>query len=406
MVMKYFKGSLLMLVVVMMCSVFWGMGEVKAAEPDFFREYFSQESFEDDYFDFRLEYKCRLTIYIKCEKPEDTDYNDIMLVSIDEDSDYYDDTVFEKYMYSAGSYQKTITLEAGKYTLYVISDVPYYISLSGAYYPELSEDDITLEEGKSKKLKVNGTRSEVKWSSSKKSVATVNSQGVVKAKKPGEAVITAKCGEYALKCYVTVEKKPATYKAIAKKMKAFAKKNKYFKFKTINAGKKCRLYACDVGWLTDESVMYSDRYGMFSYIYPYIELVKKGNNKSEIRLRIYGELYELSLDGSTSLYCSDFNFFNANNRLRLNMKNTYARNTMNYSPRYYEGRMQGYATISTSSKLELSKLKKFKTMLGQRTFNVRLNSFGGAYMESNLSNAERKNWYKLVKEYYVLLKDY
>ncbi len=113
------------------------------------------------------------------------------------------------------------------------SDVPYYVSLSGAYYPELSEDDITLEEGESKKLKVNGTRSGVRWSGSKKSVATVNSQGVVKAKKPGEAVITAKCGEYTLECYVTVEKKPATYKAIAKKMKAFARKNKYFEFKTM-----------------------------------------------------------------------------------------------------------------------------------------------------------------------------
>lgn len=88
------------------------------------------------------------------------------------------------------------------------------------------------------------------------------------------------------------------------------------------------------------------------------------------------------------------------------MKNTYARNTMNYSPRYYEGRMQGYATISTSSKLELSKLKKFKMMLGQRTFNVRLNSTDGAYMESYLLTAERKNWYKLVKEYQALLKEY
>ncbi len=404
--MRYFKGSLLLLAVVMMCSVFWGMGEVKAAEPDFFREYFADDNYTDELFDFRLEYECRLTIYIRCEEPEDGYYGDGMLVSIEEESEYYDDIVFEKSMYCAGSYQKTITLEAGKYSLYIMSDVPYYISLSGAYYPELSEDDITLEEGKSKELKVNGTRSGVKWSSSKKSVATVNSKGVVKAKKPGEAVITAKCGEYTLECDVTVEKKPATYKAIAKKMKAFAKKNRNYKFKTINAGKKCRLYACDAGRITEDSTFYSDGCAMVSYIYPYIELVKKGNNKSEIRLRLYGEMYELSLDGGTSLYCGDFYLSNANKRWRLNMKNTYARNSVNYSPRCYEGRMQGYATISTTSKLELSKLKKFKTMLGQKSLCVRLNSYFGAYMESYLSAAERKNWSKLLKEYQALLKEY
>ena len=52
MVMKYFKGSLLVLAVVMMCSVFLGMGEVIAAEPDFFREYTADKNYAGEFYDF------------------------------------------------------------------------------------------------------------------------------------------------------------------------------------------------------------------------------------------------------------------------------------------------------------------------------------------------------------------
>lgn len=72
---------------------------------------------------------------------------------------------------------------------------------------KLSEKKITLTVGKSKTLKVKGTKKKVKWSSSKKSVATVSSKGKVTAKKKGTATITAKVGNKKYKCTVTVKTK-------------------------------------------------------------------------------------------------------------------------------------------------------------------------------------------------------
>ena len=44
-------------------------------------------------------------------------------------------------------------------------------------------------------MKIKGTNAKVKWSSTKKSVATVSSKGVVKAKAPGKAKIKAKANK-------------------------------------------------------------------------------------------------------------------------------------------------------------------------------------------------------------------
>ncbi|MCM1232936.1 MAG: Ig-like domain-containing protein [Ruminococcus flavefaciens] len=54
-----------------------------------------------------------------------------------------------------------------------------------------------------------GTTKKPKWSSSKKSVATVTSKGKIKAKKKGNAVITAKLGKKNYKCKVKVKAKSA-----------------------------------------------------------------------------------------------------------------------------------------------------------------------------------------------------
>lgn len=408
--MKHLKSSLLLLLIMMGC-IFLETGDVKAAGADFFKEYFSEDSYVVDEYDFSLKYKCRLTIYMEFEETDEDDYDDYddygsMYVTIDDYEGELLDSVFEKYLDLTNYYQKTITLEAGKYSLYVDSDDPYYISLSGEYYPELSSDNITLEEGKTKTLKVNGTSSNVYWSSSKKSVATVSNKGVVKAKKAGKAVITAKCGKYSLKCNVTVKKKPVSYKSIAKKMKTFAKKNKNYKFKTIDVGNKCRLYGYGVSNYTSKSVMYDEGYGLTAVYFPYIELVKKGNGKSEISFRIYGEMYQLALYSGTSLYSSSIQAFTSNRRMNFKMKNTYNRNTYNYSRHYYEGRMKGYAQISSSLSPEKSKLKKFDTMLGQNSLSLRLNSSDRAYLKFGIPAVNRKNWKKLLNEYNILLKNY
>ena len=56
---------------------------------------------------------------------------------------------------------------------------------------KLSKKTANIKVGKSKTLKLKGASGKVTWKSSKKSVATVSSKGVVKAKKAGIATITA-----------------------------------------------------------------------------------------------------------------------------------------------------------------------------------------------------------------------
>lgn len=70
----------------------------------------------------------------------------------------------------------------------------------------LNKTAATVVNGKTVQLKVKGTTAKAKWSSSKTSVATVTSKGLVKTKKPGTATITAKVGKKILKCKVTVKR--------------------------------------------------------------------------------------------------------------------------------------------------------------------------------------------------------
>ena len=69
----------------------------------------------------------------------------------------------------------------------------------------ISKRSKTLLKGQSFTLRVKGTSQKAKWSSSKRSVARVNSAGVVKAKKVGKAVITARVGNKKYTCTVTVK---------------------------------------------------------------------------------------------------------------------------------------------------------------------------------------------------------
>lgn len=70
---------------------------------------------------------------------------------------------------------------------------------------KINKKKVTLKVGQTLQLKVTGTKGKVKWTSSKKSVATVSSKGRVKAKKKGSATITAKIGKKKYTCKVTVK---------------------------------------------------------------------------------------------------------------------------------------------------------------------------------------------------------
>ena len=70
---------------------------------------------------------------------------------------------------------------------------------------KLNKTKISLQRGKTYTLKVKGTKKKVKWSSNKKTIATVTRKGKVTAQKQGTAVITASCGEYKVTCKITVK---------------------------------------------------------------------------------------------------------------------------------------------------------------------------------------------------------
>ncbi len=70
----------------------------------------------------------------------------------------------------------------------------------------LNKKKVKMYVGQTMQLYVTGATSKVKWSSSKKKVASVSKKGVVKAKKKGKAKITAKYGKKKMYCTVVVRK--------------------------------------------------------------------------------------------------------------------------------------------------------------------------------------------------------
>lgn len=71
--------------------------------------------------------------------------------------------------------------------------------------PKINKKSVTLYVGQTNTLKISGTKTKAKWSSSNKSIATVSSKGKVTAKKKGSATITAKVGKKKYTCKVTVK---------------------------------------------------------------------------------------------------------------------------------------------------------------------------------------------------------
>lgn len=97
---------------------------------------------------------------------------------------------------------------------------------------KLNKKSATLYYNKSPKTlkltaRVKGPSKKVKWSSSKKSVATVSKSGKVTGKKSGTAVIKASANGVSYSCKVTVKKKKTTLKTSAKNMLSLYEKRKY-----------------------------------------------------------------------------------------------------------------------------------------------------------------------------------
>ena len=72
---------------------------------------------------------------------------------------------------------------------------------------KLNKKAISLDVGKTQKLKVTGTKARVKWSSTEPSIAKVGKSGIVTAVSSGTAKIKAKVGKKVISCKVTVKEK-------------------------------------------------------------------------------------------------------------------------------------------------------------------------------------------------------
>lgn len=84
-------------------------------------------------------------------------------------------------------------------------ELPNSPSVANAASVRLSNSKVTLIAKQSITLKLNGTAKKVSWSSSSKSIATVNSRGKVTANRKGTATITAKVSSKKYSCKVIVE---------------------------------------------------------------------------------------------------------------------------------------------------------------------------------------------------------
>lgn len=91
----------------------------------------------------------------------------------------------------------------------LLAGLTYTGGSSQAAAIKLNKTKYSMYPGSSYTLKIKGTTKKAKWSSSKKSVATVTSKGKVIAIKTGKAKITAKTGNKKLTCTITVKKRPS-----------------------------------------------------------------------------------------------------------------------------------------------------------------------------------------------------
>ncbi|MBQ4068424.1 MAG: Ig-like domain-containing protein [Lachnospiraceae bacterium] len=126
----------------------------------------------------------------------------------------------EKVLMNKGTYY--VRVERGSsYNYWLNTDYKFY--LKQQEYVKLSKEEAVLKKGKTMQLKLKGATGSIKWKSSKRAIATVNSKGVIKAKKSGAAKITAVYKGKKYSCKVIVVE--ATAKEVKKAYKKYAAKN-------------------------------------------------------------------------------------------------------------------------------------------------------------------------------------
>ena len=163
---------------------------------------------------------------------------------------------------------------------------------------KISSTKKTMYKGYTYKLKVTGTNKKVKWSSSDKSKATVNSKGKVYVKKNGKVTITAKVGGKKYNCKVTIKNKPyklTQFSTTFYDLKDVAKKYKYigdirnygeYKYDLNGDGKKDTI-------LVKRKITYDNEDNIDDLYYSF-----RINGEEIEKLDAYTDLYVVDLDKS------------------------------------------------------------------------------------------------------------
>lgn len=132
-----------------------------------------------------LDGKCTVTISAYFGGSSD-EYESLYVVLEDKDNN----ELWAEFVSAGKSATKTITLQAGTYYIYYDTKGEFDITVKGTVKPQLNATNIKIAKGYSRSLKPIAVKNSVKWTSSDKKIATVNSKGEVWGKKNGTCTIT------------------------------------------------------------------------------------------------------------------------------------------------------------------------------------------------------------------------
>lgn len=152
---------------------------------------------------------------------------------------------------------------------------------------KLNKSKMTLVSGQKSNLRVSGTQVKVTWSSSKKSVATVDKKGRVTARKKGSCIVTARVGKKTYKCKVTVVNLSG-FKL--NKTSVTLKQNAIYSLKIKYTPSNAKISTKDVKWSSsNEAVAEVDEEG-FVYTYDVLGTTtitaKIGNRQAKCKITV------------------------------------------------------------------------------------------------------------------------
>ncbi|MDD5889639.1 MAG: Ig-like domain-containing protein [Ruminococcus sp.] len=109
---------------------------------------------------------------------------------------------------SPNGHTETFTLNKGTYYVKIEQDWDpgrYKVRVTSFTTPKLNCKSATIKRNKTKQLKVSGGLGTIKWSSSNRRIAVVNSKGKVTGKKKGTCYIYARRNGYGMSCKVRIK---------------------------------------------------------------------------------------------------------------------------------------------------------------------------------------------------------